>query len=352
MTTEGTHLGVHRSIDPTGVLPQAAWRLDNRPQLWPSEARIDVELLALDPVVLRRLREPATRDPARPHAFILETVAERSKLQDPATGAGGSLLGRISEIGPDHPRDLRPGTRVALPGALGLTPLWLLDVSGWDGVSALLPARGHAIVFARSPFARVPEHIDARLALTVLGVSAIPAVVRRFLHQGDRVAILGGAGAAGAMASVAARKRGAADVVSVVGTWREACLVESLGAATPAVADLRDPLATATAVRDGLGGFADLAVVCADVPEVEGGALLATRPCGTAVFAGSRVTLAGLANLSRSLGAEVELVVASGPAAGAAEDAFELLRMCPALAPFLTGEASLASGGGRAGRLR
>lgn len=320
LTTEGTRLGVHRSIDPPGVLPQAAWRLDNRPQLWPTEARVDVELLALDPVMLRRLREPAPGGPARPHAIILETVAERSKLQDPAMGAGGSLLGKISEIAPDHPRDLHPGSRVALPSALGLTPLWLVDVAAWDGVTPLVPARGHAIVFARSPLARVPDHLDARLALTVLGVCAVPAAVRRFLRRGDQVAVLGGAGAAGALVSVAARERGAAGVVSVVGGWREACVVESLGVATPVVADLQDPLATAAAVREGLGGFADLAVVCTDVAGVEGGALLATRPCGTALFAASPVTVAGLASLSRSLGAEVELVVASGQAGGAAAE--------------------------------
>ncbi|MDP8961865.1 MAG: hypothetical protein M3N32_09655 [Actinomycetota bacterium] len=343
MTTESSDLGVHRSIDPTGVLPHAAWRLDNRPQLWPSEARVDVELLALDPVVLRRLREPAPGGPSRPQAGILETVAERSKLQDPTTGAGGSLLGRICEIGPDHPRNLRLGTRVALPSALGLTPLWLVDVAGWDGVTPFVPARGHAIVFARTPLARVPDDVDARLALTVLEVSAVSSVVRRLLHRADQVAILGGAGAAGALASVAAREGGAAGVVSVVGSWREACLVESLGAATPSIADLGDPLATAAAVREGLGGFADLAVACADVPDAEGGALLATRPGGTAVFAASPLTVAGLANVSRSLGADVELVVASGQVSGAAEDAFQLLHTHPALATLLSGEASLAS---------
>ncbi len=231
-----------------------------------------------------------------------------------------------------------------MPSALGLTPLWLADVAGWDGTTPLVPARGHAIVFTRSPLAPVSDNLDARLALTVLQVSAVSSAVRRLLHRGDEVAILGGAGAAGALASLAARERGAAGVVSVVGSWREACLVESLGAATPLVADLRDPLATAAAVREGLGGFADLAVVCADVSDAEGGALLATRPGGTAVFAASPVTVAGLANVSRSLGADVELVVANGQVSGAAEHAFQLLHTYPALATLISGEASLASG--------
>ncbi len=335
LTIEGSGLGVHRSIDPIEVLPQAAWRLDNRPQVWPSEARLDIEVLALDPVVFRRLRDEAGGDPGRLRATVLETVAERSKFQDPSSGGGGSVLGRISERGLEYPRDLSIGARVALPSALGLTPLWLADVAGWDGTTPLVPARGHAIVFSSSPIARVPHDLAAPLALSVLEVAPIVAVVRRRLRPGDKVAVLGGARPTGAFASVAVREGGAAGVSSVVTTWQEACLVEALGAATPTVADMTDPLAIAAAVREGLTGCCDLVVVCEDVKGVEAGALLATRPGGTAVFAASGATCAGLAEAARSLSCDVELVVAGGPVSGAAEDAFELLSTYQALRTIL-----------------
>ena len=32
-------VGLHRVIEPAGALPQAAWRLDPSPELWPDETR-------------------------------------------------------------------------------------------------------------------------------------------------------------------------------------------------------------------------------------------------------------------------------------------------------------------------
>jgi hypothetical protein len=39
----GSPLGLHRVLEPAGVLPQAAWRLDASPGLWPDEVRVSVE---------------------------------------------------------------------------------------------------------------------------------------------------------------------------------------------------------------------------------------------------------------------------------------------------------------------
>ena len=41
-------VGLHRVLEPAGVLPQAAERLDTRRELWPDEVRIRVERLNLD----------------------------------------------------------------------------------------------------------------------------------------------------------------------------------------------------------------------------------------------------------------------------------------------------------------
>ena len=42
---------------PPGVLPQAAWRLDPDPPIWPDEVLVDVERLNLDAASFRQLRE-------------------------------------------------------------------------------------------------------------------------------------------------------------------------------------------------------------------------------------------------------------------------------------------------------
>ena len=50
-------VGLHRVLEPAGVLPQAAWRLDAGPAIAPNEVRIAVERLNLDAASFRQLSE-------------------------------------------------------------------------------------------------------------------------------------------------------------------------------------------------------------------------------------------------------------------------------------------------------
>src|SRR4051812_22712234 len=71
MTAQGSQLpvrtgscsavGLHRVLEPAGVLPQAARRLDAGPALWPDEARVAVEQLNLDAASYRQLAGTHTR---------------------------------------------------------------------------------------------------------------------------------------------------------------------------------------------------------------------------------------------------------------------------------------------------
>ena len=65
-------LGLHRVLEPAGVLPQAAWRLDARPEIWPDEVRVAVERLNLDAASFRQLREASDGDPAAVRDLIIE----------------------------------------------------------------------------------------------------------------------------------------------------------------------------------------------------------------------------------------------------------------------------------------
>ena len=59
----GSPLGLHRVLEPAGVLPQAAWRLDADPAIWPDEVRVAVDRLNLDAASCRQLHAgPRFRD--------------------------------------------------------------------------------------------------------------------------------------------------------------------------------------------------------------------------------------------------------------------------------------------------
>ena len=86
------------------------------------------------------------------------------------------------------------------------------------------------------------------------------------------VAVLGAAGKSGSL-SVAAARRAGARTVGIVPTEAERDRLVASGLCDiVAVVDARDPVAVAEAVTGGLGGGADVVVVCVDVPGCEHGA--------------------------------------------------------------------------------
>ena len=144
-------VGLHRVIAPSGVLPQAAEKLDARAEIWPDEVRITVERLNLDAASYRQLAEAHGGDGTAVRQAVLDIVEARGKMQNPVTGSGGMLVGVVDEVGPESPLEVAPGDRVATLVSLTLTPLQITDgLADWDGNSEQVPARGHAILFARS----------------------------------------------------------------------------------------------------------------------------------------------------------------------------------------------------------
>ncbi len=112
MTTTRTSspVGLHRVLEPPGVLPQAAWRLDADPAIAADEVRVRVERLNLDAASFRQLSEKHGGDGDAVRAEVLEIVRTRGKMHNPVTGSGGMLVGTVEEAGPDSPLGLAPAT--------------------------------------------------------------------------------------------------------------------------------------------------------------------------------------------------------------------------------------------------
>lgn len=330
----GDPLGLHRVLEPAGVLPQAAARLDARRELWDDEVRVRVERLNLDAASYRQLREAHGTGEAIRRA-VCSIVAERGKMQNPVTGSGGMLVGVVDEVGPRSPLGLEVGDRVATLVSLSLTPLVIEDgLAGWDGESEQVPADGYAVLFGRSVAARLPDDLDPALALAVMDVCGAPALTSRVVEQHlaagtpPSVVVVGGAGKSGSLALAAARRSGAGRCVGLVPHRAEADLLEAAGLADEVVvADARDPVAVRDAVHGALGGRgADVTVVCVDVPGCEGGALLATADGGTVVFFSMATSFTAAALGAEGLAADVTMLVGNGYVPGHADLALDIVR--------------------------
>lgn len=322
-------LGVHRVLEPTGVLPQAARRLDASPEIGPDEVRIAVERLNLDAASFRQLSEAHGGDGAAVRAAVLEIVRARGKMQNPVTGSGGMLIGTVDLVGPESPLGLRVGDRVATLVSLTLTPLSLTDgLARWDGGSEQVPAEGTAILFARSIAAVLPDDLPDAVSLAVLDVCGAPAATARVVERaGARsVVVLGAAGKSGCLSLAAARAAGAAELTGLVRDEAEATALRTTGLADRVVvADATDPLAVAAAV----GTPADVTVVCVDVPGAEHGAILATADGGTVVFFSMATSFSAAALGAEGMAADVTMLVGNGYTPGHADLALGLYRSTP-----------------------
>ena len=353
-------LGLHRVIEPPGVLPQAAWRLDASPAIAPDEVRIRVDRLNLDAASYRQLREAHAGDPDKIRAAILDIIATGGKMQNPVTGSGGMLTGTVAEVGPDSPLGLSPGQRVATLVSLTLTPLVITDkLARWDGQSEQVPCEGHAILFARSIAAVLPDDLPAPLSLAVLDVCGAPALTSRVVTKGAVVLVIGAAGKSGSLSAAAARRAGASKVIGVVPTETEAQLLrhppttqdggaggtptdvrprpaedlqapESPLADEIVIADARDPVGLAEKV-EAAGGPADVTVVCVDVAGCEGGAILSTRQGGTVIFFSMATSFSAAALGAEGLAADVTMLVGNGYVPGHADLALDLIRTTPSV---------------------
>jgi L-erythro-3,5-diaminohexanoate dehydrogenase len=330
--------GLHRVLDDTVVLPQAARRLDTRAELWPDEVRIRVERLNLDAASYRQLERKHGGDGSVDYdairAEVLDIVAGRGKMQNPETGSGGMLVGTVEEVGPDSPLGLRAGDRVATLVSLTLTPLVIEDgLAAWDGRGEQVPCDGYAVLFGRSIAAVLPDDLPTELSLSVMDVCGAPALTARVVGEyvarsshGMTVAVVGGGGKSGSLSLAAARHAGASRTIGVVPHEREAALLRAAGLADEVVvADARNPIGLRDAVA-AAGGPADVTVVCVDVPGCEGGAILATADRGTVVFFSMATSFAAAALGAEGLASDVTMLVGNGYVPGHAAYALELLR--------------------------
>jgi L-erythro-3,5-diaminohexanoate dehydrogenase len=324
--------GVHRSVDPAGVLPQQARVLDASAPVGPEEIGVDVDYLNIDSASWRQMRESTGGSAEAMAQRIKEIVLERGKMQNPVTGSGGMLIGTVRELGA-HRIEPKPGTRIASLVSLALTPLQLDEIISLDPDSEKVRVRGSAILFGSGIYAEVPKDLDERLVLAVLDVCGAPAWAAKLVREPMRVVVIGAGGKSG-MLTCAQASRSVGPSGRVLGLcWPEETVIAAKDAGAEAVAvDCTDPLAVADAVVESFeGAHADLVFVCANVPGCEGGAILAVDDGGKIVFFSMATEFSTAALTAEGLGKSCTMIIGNGFVPGHASAGLDLVRSDPVL---------------------
>ncbi len=326
--------GLRRVVSPPGVLPQRADRLDPALPLGEDELSIEVEALNVDAASFRQIEGAVGKEPARIAAEITRIVTERGKLQNPVTGSGGMLIGRVAAVGPRHPAagTLAPGARIATLVSLTLTPLKLDTITAVRPEIDRVECRGEAILFATGLWARLPDDLPETLALAALDVCGAPALVARHARPGQRVLVLG-AGKSGALVAVQARENLGATGWVVAADRSPGALeaLASLGVCDQLLElDATDGVGALARVK-AAGGLFDLVVNCASVAGTEMAALLAVKDGGTVIFFSMATSFTGAALGAEGVGKDATLLIGNGYVPGHAELTLGLLRRHPRL---------------------
>jgi L-erythro-3,5-diaminohexanoate dehydrogenase len=326
--------GLRRVVSPAGALPQRADVLDPTLPLGEDELSITVEALNVDAASFRQIEGAVGGDPERIGAEILRIVRARGKLQNPVTGSGGMLIGRVRAVGPRHPAAgaLSPGERIATLVSLSLTPLRLDRIRAVRAEIDRVECDGEAILFASGLWARLPGDLPETLALAALDVCGAPALVGRHLRPGDRVLVLG-AGKSGLLVAAHARSllAGAGEVVAADRSEPALAAIRAAGACDRTIALDATDAAAALAAVEVAGGPFDLVVNCASVAGTEMASILAVKDGGTVIFFSMATSFTAAALGAEGVGKDATLLVGNGYVPGHAELTLDLLRRNAAL---------------------
>ena len=324
--------GSHRVLEPKGVLPQPALRLDNDfSTIADNEVLVDVKALNIDSASFTQIEEEAGGDLAKIEQKILSIVAERGKMQNPVTGSGGMFIGTVAKIGPALAgRDLKVGEKIASLVSLSLTPLKIERIVKIHPEIDRVEIVGQAVLFESGIYAKLPEDMDETLALAALDVAGAPAQAAKLVRPGQSVLILGAGGKSGMLVAWEAMKRvgPTGRVVGNVYLAEDAETLRSLGLCHEVVvADATKPVALTEDVLAANGGAQyDVVFNCANGQNTEMSSILPCRQEGTVYFF-SMATHFGKAALgAEGVGKDVTMIVGNGYTKGHAEITLAELR--------------------------
>lgn len=317
--------GFHRVIEPAGVIPQAAWKVDSSPLLLkPTEILLRVSMINLDSTGMAQLRQTNREVGAQ----VMDIVRERGKMHNPVSNSGGVLVGTVQEIGPAVGPGFTPGIGATIIPLVSTStlPLHLDTVKGIRGDQ--LSVEGTAVLFDGMAYASAPADIRLPLTLSILDISSIVPQVYRHICPGQTVLVLG-AGKSGATAMAAIRKVAPGTrVIALDPNPERLDRLVTLGLADVAIeGDATRPEPTLGEVASATSGaLCDVVLNCVNVADTEATSILCARRNGTVVFYSMATRFDQAALGTDATDNDVHLVIGNGIAENQAELSLELLR--------------------------
>ena len=187
--------GLDRVLEPKGLVPATAWKIDNDKNLRSKEARINLERIHLEWDNFQQIVSSCGFDEDKIKAKIIDLVEKRGKLHNPFTATGGVLIGTIDEASEDlvSENGLEPGDRIYCITSLSCLPLYIESIQEIDYNYGQITCQGYAILFEASPVYKLEKGLrpDYTLAAIDEAGSLFGAYNIAIEHQNKNIVIIG-----------------------------------------------------------------------------------------------------------------------------------------------------------------
>lgn len=340
---KGNKYGTHRVIEPKGVLPQPANKIDNNmDEIYDNEILIDVQTLNIDSASFTDIEARANGDHKKIAEIMMDIVAKQGKHRNPWTGSGGMLLGTVEKIGDAlvDKIDLKVGDKIATLVSLSLTPLRIDKIKEIRPDVDQVDIDGKAILFESGIYAKISADMPEKLALSALDVAGAPAQTAKLCKPGDIVLIIGAGGKSGMLCSYEAKRR-----VGVTGTVIGMChsqksteRLQKLGFCDHVFAgNATDPVSMIEKISELTDGkMADITINNVNIPDTEMTSILCTKNDGIVYLFSMATSFTKAALGAEGVGSDVTMIVGNGYTKGHAEITLQILRDSDSLRKVFT----------------
>ncbi len=332
----GNPFGAHRVIEPKGVLPQPALKVDNSMDyIYDNEIMLDVDTLNIDSASFTQIKQVNNGDEAKIKEMIQKIVGERGKMQNPVTGSGGMFLGRVAKIGPKlaAKTSLKVGDKVASLVSLSLTPLKIEKILGIKRGTEQVNVKAKAIIFESGIYAKIPKDMPEKLALAVLDVAGAPAQTAKLVKPGNTVVIIGAAGKSGVLCAYEAKRRAGISgrIIGITSSDSGLKKMKEYGFCDDCLKlSATNALECYEAINELTGGkLADVVINCVNIPNTEMASILMTRDNGIVYFFTMATSFTKAALGAEGVGKDVDMIIGNGYTKDHADITLNILRESP-----------------------
>ncbi|SCY99935.1 L-erythro-3,5-diaminohexanoate dehydrogenase [Alkaliphilus peptidifermentans] len=334
---KGCPYGTHRVIEPKGVLPQPALKIDNNMEIYDNEILIDVHTLNIDSASFTQIKQEAGDNEEKIKEIMMNIVNTRGKHQNPVTGSGGMLIGNVEKIGNslEGKTNLKVGDKIATLVSLSLTPLRIDEILQMRKNIDQVDIKGKAILFESGIYSIIPKDLPENLALSVLDVAGAPAQTAKLVQPGHKVVVIGGGGKSGMLCLYEAKKRaGITGQVICIGPKEKSIeLPRKLNLADAYItADATNAVEVMEKVKEATNGeMADIVINCVNVANTEMASILAAKNDGLIYFFSMATSFTKAALGAEGVGRDNTMIIGNGYTRGHAEIALQIMRESEAL---------------------